>query len=93
MNIISNYNFIIDKIERSPDIIFRFGRKPTSKVLLNFLKNHKNVYLIDKYPDFNDSANHKIKSDYQGFVNYIKSSYKKINNNRLLFIFLYEDLI
>tara|TARA_Y100001954_G_C15790989_1_gene595064 strand:- start:285 stop:1946 length:1662 start_codon:yes stop_codon:yes gene_type:complete len=84
MNIISNYNFIIDKIERSPNIIFRFGRKPTSKILLNFLKNHKNVYLIDKYPDFNDSANHKIKSDYKGFVNYIKSSYQKITNNLLL---------
>ena len=94
MNIISNYNFIIDKIERSPDIIFRFGRKPTSKVLLNFLKNHKNVYLIDKYPDFNDSANHKIKSDYQGFVNYIKSSYKKINNNLLLTnLIKYQDKI
>ena len=84
MNIISNYNFIINKIEKTPDIIFRFGRKPTSKVLLNFLKNHKNVYLIDKYPDFNDSANHKIKSDYKGFVNYIKSSYQKINNNLFL---------
>ena len=93
-NIISNYNFFIDKIEKSPNIIFRFGRKPTSKVLLNFLKNHKNVYLIDRYPDFNDSANHKIKSDYESFLNYIKSSYEKINNNPFLTSFnKYQDKI
>jgi len=93
-NIISNYNFIVDKIKNSPNIIFRFGRKPTSKVLLNFLKNHKNVYLIDRYPDFNDSANHKIKSDYESFLNYIKSSYEKINNNPFLTSFnKYQDKI
>ena len=93
-NIISNYNFFIDKIEKSPNIIFRFGRKPTSKVLLNFLKNHKNVYLIDRYPDFNDSANHKIKSDYESFLNYIKSSYEKINNNPFSTLFnKYQDKI
>jgi 2-succinyl-5-enolpyruvyl-6-hydroxy-3-cyclohexene-1-carboxylate synthase len=93
-NIISNYNFFIDKIEKSPNIIFRFGRKPTSKVLLNFLKNHKNVYLIDRYPDFNDSAIHKIKSDYESFLNYIKSSYEKINNNPFSTLFnKYQDKI
>ena len=93
-NIISNYNFIIDKIKISPNIIFRFGRKPTSKVLLNFLKNHKNVYLIDRYPDFNDSANHKIKSDYESFLKYIKSSYQKISDNPFLTILnKYQDKI
>ena len=93
-NIISNYNFFIDKIEKSPNIIFRFGRKPTSKVLLNFLKNHKNIYLIDRHPNFNDSANHKIKSDYESFLNYIKSSYEKINNNPFLTSFnKYQDKI
>tara|TARA_B100000941_G_scaffold9890_1_gene6148 strand:- start:30 stop:1691 length:1662 start_codon:yes stop_codon:yes gene_type:complete len=93
-NIISNYNFIVDKIKNSPNIIFRFGRKPTSKVLLNFLKNHKNVYLIDRYPDFNDSANHKIKSDYESFLKYIKSSYQKISDNPFLTILnKYQDKI
>ena len=93
-NIISNYNFILNKIEKLPSTIFRFGRKPTSKVLLNFLKNHKNVYLIDKYPDFNDSANHKIQSNYNDFLNYVKSSYQRINNNQLLTILnKYQDKI
>ena len=93
-NIISNYNFILNKIEKLPSTVFRFGRKPTSKVLLNFLKNHKNVYLIDKYPDFNDSANHKIQSNYDDFLNYIKSSYQRINNNQLLTTLkIYQDKI
>ena len=93
-NIISNYNFILNKIEKLPSTVFRFGRKPTSKVLLNFLKNHKNVYLIDKYPDFNDSANHKIQSNYDDFLKYIKSSYQRINNNQLLTTLkIYQDKI
>ena len=93
-NIISNYNFILNKIEKLPSSVFRFGRKPTSKVLLNFLRNHKNVYLIDKYPDFNDSANHKIQSNYDDFLKYIKSSYQRINNNQLLTILnKYQDKI
>ena len=93
-NVISNYNFILDKIEKLPSVIFRFGRKPTSKILLKFLERHKNVYLIDKYPDFNDSANHKIKSDYEGFLKHIKSSYKKIINNPFLTILTkYQDKI
>ena len=93
-NMISNYNFILNKIEKLPSVIFRFGRKPTSKILLKFLERHKNVYLIDKYPDFNDSANHKIKSDYEGFLKHIKSSYKKIINNPFLTILTkYQDKI
>ena len=93
-NIISNYNFILNKIEKLPSSVFRFGRKPTSKVLINFLRNHKNVYLIDKYPDFNDSANHKIQSNYDDFLKYIKSSYQRINNNQLLTILnKYQDKI
>ena len=35
-NIISNYNFILDKIKITPDTIIRFGRKPTSKILTDF---------------------------------------------------------
>ena len=93
-NIISNYNFILNKIEKLPSSVFRFGRKPTSKVLINFLRNHKNVYLIDKYPDFNDSANHRIQSNYDDFLKYIKSSYQRINNNQLLTILnKYQDKI
>ena len=45
-NIISNYNFILDKIKINPETIIRFGRKPTSKLLTNLIKNHDNVILI-----------------------------------------------
>ncbi len=93
-NVISNYNFFINKIETSPEIIFRFGRKPTSKILLKFLERHKNVCFIDKYPDFNDSASNKIKSNYEEFLKHIKSSYEKINNNPFLTILTkYQDKI
>ena len=80
-NIISNYNFILDKIKLLPDTIIRFGRKPTSKILTNFIKNHNNVILIDKYPAFNDSAHHYISSNYDDFLIFIKSSCPDISNS------------
>ena len=77
-NIISNYNYIINNIP-SPNYIIRFGRKPTSKIVNNYIKNHGKVILIDRYPLFNDSSNHTIKSDYVSFVDYIKSNSSKNN--------------
>ncbi len=82
-NIISNYNFILDKIKINPETIIRFGRKPTSKLLTNLIKNHDNVILIDKYPTFNDDSNNYIKSKYNDFLIFAKSSYSHRSNNTL----------
>ena len=47
----------ITKIDNNPDIIIRFGKKPTSKKLNNFLKKLKNkIYLISDHKGYNDDA-------------------------------------
>lgn len=62
--IISSYNFILNYSTINPDIIFRFGNKPISNILNNFIKMNKNIeYLItDKI--FNDDAKNTIDFDY-----------------------------
>jgi len=80
-NIISNYNFILDKIKITPNAIIRFGRKPTSKVLTSFIKDHNNVVLVDKYPTYNDDADNYIKSNYNDFLIFVRSSYANISSN------------
>jgi len=81
-NVISNYNYIINNIP-SPNYIIRFGRKPTSKIVTNYIKKHSKVLLIDRYPEFNDSSAHAIKSDYVRFVDYVKLNSSKINKNSM----------
>jgi len=86
-NIIANYNYIIDRVHDIPSSIIRFGRKPTSKVLNNFINNHDDVFLIDRYPRFNNSSKYYIKSDYITFLDYVRSNYKSNNNNVIFDIF------
>ena len=82
-NIISNYNLFLKNIDINPNLIIRFGSKPTSKILCDFISNHSNVFLVDKYDMFNDKANTFVKSDIETFVENIITSFDKIDNNSL----------
>ena len=77
--IISSYNFILNYCEINPDIIFRFGSKPISKVLNNFIKKNKDIeYLItDKI--FNDDAKNII--DYNSLINLFVNNKVKYDNS------------
>ena len=77
--IISSYNFILNYSDINPDVIFRFGSKPISKVLNNFIKKNKEIeYLItDKI--FNDDAKNII--DYNSLMNiFINNKFKYDNS-------------
>ena len=82
-NIISNYNLFFKNIDINPNLIIRFGSKPTSKILCDFISNHPNVLLVNKYDIFNDKANTFIKSDIETFVENTLNSFDKIDNNSL----------
>ena len=82
-NIVSNYNYILNKINCLPSSIIRFGRKPTSKVLNNLINKHKSVLFVDRYPTFNDSSTQHITSDYVNFLSYVKVNFSKNTNNSL----------
>ena len=56
-NIVSYYDFFIDKINPKPDLIIRFGKKPVSKNLNQFLKRlNSRTILLTKYNGYNDDA-------------------------------------
>ena len=68
-NIISNYEFILKNKSINPDLIIRFGKKPISNALNNFLKENRNkIYLItDKI--FNDDSKNIINLSNEQFFN------------------------
>ena len=56
-NIICHYDFYIDQLNIKPDLIIRFGKKPTSKKLNHLLKKYKNkTWLISDDYGYNDDA-------------------------------------
>ena len=66
--IISHYDQFVDQIGINPDLIIRFGRKPTSKKLCSLLDkwNSQTVH-IDKWKKFNDDSKDFIQSDINNF--------------------------
>lgn len=55
-NIFSHYNFYLNKMT-IPELVIRFGKKPNSKKLNEFLDTHqKKVILFDSVGRFNDDA-------------------------------------
>ena len=75
-NILSFYNFFINEIKPYPDFVIRFGKKPVSKKLNNFLKKIKNkIILLTKYNGYNDDA----KSFYISSIKNIKINNKSKN--------------
>ena len=75
--ILSNYDYFLKYNKIEPDLIIRFGRKPTSKVLFNLLEEHNdNVLLIDQWSQFNDDSRFFIKVDIK---NYCLTQIEKCN--------------
>ena len=79
-NILSFYNFFINKIKPYPDLVIRFGKKPVSKKLNNFLKKIKNkIILLTKYNGYNDDAKSIFISDFKNIKINNKSNDSWIN--------------
>ena len=68
-SIISNYEFILKNKSINPDLIIRFGKKPISNALNDFLNDNRNkVYLVsDKI--FNDDSKNIINLSNEQFFN------------------------
>jgi len=55
--VLSNYDYFLRYKKINPDLVIRFGRKPTSKVLNKLLDKWKNnTILIDPWEQFNDNC-------------------------------------
>ncbi len=68
-NIISNYEFILKNKSINPDLIIRFGKKPISNALNNFLKENRNkIYLVSE-KIFNDDSKNIINLSNEQFFN------------------------
>ena len=58
-NIISYYNYFLKFLNQSPDIILRFGKKPTSKKINQLMQKIK-TYLFAEHKKYNDDAKNLI---------------------------------
>ena len=83
-NIISSYNLFLKDIDFQPKNIIRFGRKPTSKLLCQILRNHDRVFYVDRYERFNDDSNYQINSDISHFADSIITGSSPIGDNENL---------
>ena len=69
--VLANYDYFLRYKEIIPDLIIRFGRKPTSKVLNQLLDNWKDrTILIDAWRQFNDDCLQFIQSTIGGYCQY-----------------------
>ena len=98
-NINTYYDHYIDHMEIKPDLVIRFGDKPISKKLTNFLNKHKKItYLIDEYAGFNDNCGNLINnelgnltlknltkgdSQYIDYINNLEIKTKKIISDKI----------
>ena len=92
-SIISNYEFILKNKSINPDLIIRFGKKPISNALNDFLNDNRNkVYLVsDKI--FNDDSKNIINLSNEQFL--INFANKKFNFDMKWFseISTYQSII
>ena len=66
--ILANYDYFLQIVEIKPDIVIRFGRKPTSKILSKLLNSWKRqTYLIDNWQQFNDDCPNFIQATIDKF--------------------------
>ena len=55
--IITHYDHFIHSLDSMPDLIVRFGRKPTSKKLCKLLDDNASItYLVDNWIQYNDDC-------------------------------------
>ena len=75
--VLAHYDIFLRYVDIRPDIILRFGRKPTSKVLCQLLDNlAKNTILVDEWQQYNDNCPNFIQSS---VYNYCKGQVEKID--------------
>ena len=80
-NIFTHYDFYIKDLNINPDIILRFGDKPISKNLNEFIyKKSKITFLIDPNAGFNDDCKNNIISDYNGLDKIQSNSHQELLN-------------
>ena len=66
--IISHYDHFLKLVDIHPDLVIRFGRKPTSNVLCHLLELWKQkTFLIDKWIRFNDDCPNIIQAHIDTF--------------------------
>ena len=69
--VLSNYDYFLRYKKINPDLIIRFGRKPTSKVMNQLLDKWKNkTILIDAWEQFNDDCPQFIQSTIRKYCQY-----------------------
>ena len=69
--VLSNYDYFLRYKKINPDLVIRFGRKPTSKVLNQLLDEWKNsTILIDAWERFNDDCQQFIQSTIGRYCQY-----------------------
>ena len=79
-NIISGYESILKNRTLKPDIILRFGSKPISNVMNQFIdRNNKIVYLVKEKEVLNDDAKHIISCDIDTLNNEFNNKKSKFN--------------
>ena len=75
--ILANYDIFLRYKDIQPDLIIRFGRKPTSNVLIQLLKKWKSpTFLVDAWQQFNDDCPNFIQSR---IGDYCREQIQKIN--------------
>ena len=75
--ILANYDIFLRYKDIQPDLIIRFGRKPTSNVLSQQLEKWKPLtFLVDAWQQFNDDCPNFIQSRISDFC---REQIKKIN--------------
>ena len=77
-NIISSYEYFLFNYTIDPDLVIRFGDKPTSKKLCSLLKDWDPItFLISPNGRFNDSSSNILNGDLRYLVDQFKSILSK----------------
>ena len=83
-NIISSYEFILKNRFIKPDFILRFGSKPISNSMNEFIdKNKEIVYLVKEGKIFNDDAKNIISCDLDALFNEFDKQKPKFDSDWL----------
>jgi 2-succinyl-5-enolpyruvyl-6-hydroxy-3-cyclohexene-1-carboxylate synthase len=93
-NIVSSYDFMFSCLDIKPDMILRFGSKPISNKLNDFINNNKNItYLIHEGELLNDDAEFIINTNIKGTNDFLIDSKLQVNKSWVDSIINYQKLI
>jgi 2-succinyl-5-enolpyruvyl-6-hydroxy-3-cyclohexene-1-carboxylate synthase len=75
--VLAHYDVFLRHADIQPDMVIRFGRKPTSKVLCKLLNNWgNNTILVDAWQQYNDDCPNFIQYP---ILNYCREQVEKID--------------